>query len=52
MIEKSYGNSSCETSLNVPRDALCSGELFSVIYLRFKSIMIFLFGNSSSEESS
>ncbi|XP_045042441.2 microcephalin isoform X4 [Desmodus rotundus] len=26
MIEKSYGNSSCETSLNMPRDALCSDD--------------------------
>lgn len=31
MFEKSYDNTSCEASLNISQDTLCSGKSFPVI---------------------
>lgn len=57
MPEKSQENpvnSTCEASLNISHDTLCSGKMifFSVIYLSSKIIIVFIFGISYDEKNS
>ena len=56
LLEKSHDDpfkSPCE-AWNISRDTLCSGKVifFSVLYLNFENIMIFVFGVSSDVKSS
>lgn len=57
MLEKSHdnpANSPCEVSWNISHDTLCSGKIifFSVIYLNYENMVIFLFGVSSDVKNS